>query len=45
MITKVSIENVGYYTFTNLLRMLAVHIQFYAIVWDEQLNWLCFRLY
>ena len=44
-IFDISIKNEWYYTFTNLPRMLAAHIQFYAIVWDEQLSWLCFCLY
>ena len=45
MVSKVYIENEWYYTFTNLPRMGAAHIQFYAIVWEEQLYWFWFRLY
>ena len=44
-IFDISIKNEWYYTFTNLPRILAAHIQFYAIVWAEQLSWLCFCLY
>ena len=38
MISKISIENKWNYTFANLPRMGAAHIQFYAIVWGEHLN-------
>jgi len=44
-IIDISIKNEWYYTFTNLPRILTAHFQFYAIVWDERLSWLCFCLY